>query len=97
MSQPIGCGPASALTVAGRVAALAALLVGTSALGPAVHRGAAAPLPLLGARVARHAAGRPRTPLQPLALHCRRGTGGGTRRAAAAGESGGEKEKTSDS
>lgn len=61
----------SALTVAGRVAAIAALLVGTLALGPAVDGGATAPLALLGTRVAGHAAGRPGTPLQPLAFHCR--------------------------
>lgn len=57
------------LTAAGGVGALSALLVKALTLGPAVHRRAAAPLPLLVPGVAGDAASGPRPPLQPLTLH----------------------------
>lgn len=67
------------LTTAGRVGAFSALLMGALTLSPAVHRRTAAPLPLLGSRVASHAASRPRPPLQPLALHWTEGRRDGSR------------------
>lgn len=61
-------------TITWRLGAFSALLMGTLALGPAVHRHTAAPLPLLGAIVTSYTATQPGTPLRPLALHWSVGT-----------------------